>query len=697
MAASYVEIKEGSWLWSNPLLRTERFPLDRSSIFSSLADAKQYAKSIDSATPLDERGIGFNAYIGQIITVYEKGTVDVYKIEEDLSLSKVGGTDVVPKNYSDLATLAGSAKLGQMFYVTDESGTNKNGFYIWTGTNFKFLDTSDGSIAGDVVAGIQSSITALQTKVGNIETDIDNNIYTKTETDNAISNALGGYVTTGTFESYKTTVTTDLGKKADATALDAKANVIDLSAVSTKVDNMYTNTQIDTFLSNKSDSGHNHDEKYVSLDTYGVDKIATDNAIKAIPSKYEITGDNGVYTLFETKNGVTTSVGTINIPKDTVVKSGYVKDLAEGEVEGQAKGTYIVLELANSTDILYVPADKLVDTYTNGDNHVLVLDYKISLNIANVAASVAADDTFAKTFVKSDANDTRLNALETTLKSFATTAAEGAETAAKGYTDTALGNYVLNSTYEQTINTLATKTEVTNLITPISTEVAGLSTDVIAIQTIINDATSGNNALKTSITNVETDLAGVKVILGTEAQGETPSSGVFAKIDTINTTITGLDTNVVKTIKVNNTEFKPVNNIVTIVPVDSLDSATDGDLVSAKAIKNAITNINTAINNKSSIIVVDSLPSVDDAIENTLYVGKNSDGQYTEVIKIDDKFKTFGEDRFVNKNDYATVETYDENGQPLLPGKSGIISSADYTKLMSITALSESEVLDLLK
>lgn len=695
--ANYQENFTAKSLWVNPFSRNGQYPLDATSIFYSKEDAERYALSIKAGKALDDRKYGSAAYVGQIITVYANSKVDVYKIEEDLTLSQVGGTDVQPKNYSELAQLAGSAKLGQMFYVTDPDAVKKNGFYIWTGTDFKFLDTSDGSIAGDALAKVESAITGLQNEVGGIKTNIANNIYTKTQTDSAITTALGGYVTTGDFNSYKTTVTTDLGNKADKSVVEAKADATALTALSNKVDGMYTNTQIDEFLSTKAESTHNHDGKYVSLDTYGTDKLETENAIKAIPTKYEITGANGEYTLFETKNGVTTSVGTINIPKDTVVKSGYVTDLAEDEIEGKPAGTYIVLELANSNDILYVPADKLVDTYTNGDSHVLVSDYKISLNIANVAASVAADTEFAKTFVKSDANDTRLTELETSLQSFATTAAGAAETAAKGYTDTQLENYVLDKDFTDTVNTLATKTEVTNLVTPISTAVEGLGTDVLTIKNTINSETVGNNVLKTTITNVETDLSNVKVILGTEAHGETPSSGVFAKIDTINTTITGLDNNVVKTIKVNNTEFTPVNNIVTIVPVASLDSATDGDLVSAKAIKDAITNINTAISNKSSIVVVDSLPSVDDALENTLYVGKNSDGQYTEVIKIDDEFKTFGEDRFVNKNDYATVDTYDDNGQLLYSGKSGIINSTDYTKLMSITALTAQEVLTLLQ
>lgn len=64
-----------------------------------------------------------------------------------------------------------------------------------------------------------------------------------------------------------------------------------------------------------------------------------------------------VYTLKQGEN----TVGTINIPKDMVVKSGAV----ETDPAGQAPGTYIVLTLANATsDKIYVNVGTLVDIYT---------------------------------------------------------------------------------------------------------------------------------------------------------------------------------------------------------------------------------------------------------------------------------------------------------------------------------------------
>ena len=87
-------------------------------------------------------------------------------------------------------------------------------------------------------------------------------------------------------------------------------------------------------------------------------------AISAGGTEAQITLEEGtsatyakVYTL---KQGEST-VGTINIPKDMVVKSGAV----EVDPADQAPGTYIVLTLANATsDKIYVNVGTLVDIYT---------------------------------------------------------------------------------------------------------------------------------------------------------------------------------------------------------------------------------------------------------------------------------------------------------------------------------------------
>lgn len=97
--ANYVD--NGNKLdWALPFQRTGDFPIDRSSMFSSYADAVKYAKG-DSTDP-DSRGLQGSSYVGQIITVFENNVVNVYKIEADRSLTLVGAGAGGTDDYEDL-------------------------------------------------------------------------------------------------------------------------------------------------------------------------------------------------------------------------------------------------------------------------------------------------------------------------------------------------------------------------------------------------------------------------------------------------------------------------------------------------------------------------------------------------------------------------------------------------------------------
>ena len=94
-----------------------------------------------------------------------------------------------------------------------------------------------------------------------------------------------------------------------------------------------------------------------------------------------------VYTL---KQGEST-VGTINIPKDMVVKSGAV----EVDPADQAPGTYIVLTLANATsDKIYVNVGTLVDIYTAQQSAAQV-QLNINSGTREISATIVAESVTA--------------------------------------------------------------------------------------------------------------------------------------------------------------------------------------------------------------------------------------------------------------------------------------------------------------
>ena len=90
--------------WAFPFQRTGPFPLDRSSVFSSLEDAQNYASGA-----ADERQLSGSSYIGQIISVYaienEVPTVGAYIISPARTLMKLAATTASGDLSSDILRL----------------------------------------------------------------------------------------------------------------------------------------------------------------------------------------------------------------------------------------------------------------------------------------------------------------------------------------------------------------------------------------------------------------------------------------------------------------------------------------------------------------------------------------------------------------------------------------------------------------
>lgn len=121
------------------------------------------------------------------------------------------------------------------------------------------------------------------------------------------------------------------------------------------------------------------------------------NAVDSAKTAGEVTVDTTTttegmaksYTLKQNNK----TIATIDIPKDMVVKSGTV----EKDPVGQAKGTYLVLTLANATeDKIYINVGTLVDIYVakaNADQVQVTIDPTTrEISAAIVAGSVGTTE-----------------------------------------------------------------------------------------------------------------------------------------------------------------------------------------------------------------------------------------------------------------------------------------------------------------
>lgn len=130
--------------------------------------------------------------------------------------------------------------------------------------------------------------------------------------------------------------------------------------------------EINELVNNISNKDHDH----VADDITDLQE-KFDNTIINISTSDTTNGYAKTYTITQGGSGV----GTIDIPKDLVVTNGYVTD----NPPDHDPGKYIVLEIANDQDPLYINVGSLVDVYNHEEN-----SEQIQINIDQSSRIISA-------------------------------------------------------------------------------------------------------------------------------------------------------------------------------------------------------------------------------------------------------------------------------------------------------------------
>lgn len=153
--------------WAMSFQRTGTFPLDRSSMFSSLEDATKYATGDGS----DSRALGGTSYIGQIIVVYSDDEVSAYIITADRTLQKLAATTATGDLAGDVNTLK-----GQMTQALEDIGTLESSVGTINSTLTEvqgdITELQTNSATKTELQGVQSDVTALTGRMDTAEGDI---------------------------------------------------------------------------------------------------------------------------------------------------------------------------------------------------------------------------------------------------------------------------------------------------------------------------------------------------------------------------------------------------------------------------------------------------------------------------------------------------------------------------------------------
>ena len=290
--------------WGNAFQRQFGIPLDRSSLHGSYEDAVAYAKGDGS----DERGLGKESYIGQIITVWglnekNKEGVWVYSLvpstkegyKADLKPVGAGAGTETADNYSAAKLLSNDLVVGQLIQVANEEDveetidgvavTNKYkaGFYIVNAPgSISALDTSTG--ASDEIGAILTRVAALESsKVAKSDFEA----YQET-----VTTALGGKVDNTALDTYKGEMTTALDAKVDDSVLEAYQETV-TTALDAKVDNTtleaYQGT-VSSALDAKVDNTAL--ETYKGEVTTALDAKASVDALNTLEGKVDVDIEN---------------------------------------------------------------------------------------------------------------------------------------------------------------------------------------------------------------------------------------------------------------------------------------------------------------------------------------------------------------------------------------------------------------------
>lgn len=162
---AYTEEFKSKLDWAMPFQRTGKFPLDRSSIFSSYEDALKYAKQDGS----DSRELGGTSYVGQIVTVYGTGNgVDAGEVVEAYLITAVGASASIMK----LATTAATGDLDQDLQELAQKVNALEG--RMTGAEGRITGVEGRlDLAEPRITGVEGRLDALEPRVTGAETDIE--------------------------------------------------------------------------------------------------------------------------------------------------------------------------------------------------------------------------------------------------------------------------------------------------------------------------------------------------------------------------------------------------------------------------------------------------------------------------------------------------------------------------------------------
>lgn len=288
--ANYTEVFASKLDWAMPFQRTGKFPLDRTDLFESYADAVKYAAG-NTADP-DTRGLCGTSYVGQIITVYENSTVTVYKIKEDRTLAPIVDTFSLPIAGAD--TLGG-VKVGSGLSINPETG-------VLSATGGGTADSVDwANITSKPTIAYTGVFTHTATTIAGLKEQVVTAVTNETLKEYSIySGSLVGF-STSSFPSAKVDILVFTASKT------ASPIILFWSKSDTDSKSWFC------YASSKEDDTYDNSVYQLSNEALTAEDLTALNAV--IDASYVHTDNNFTNTLLEKLNGIAAGAQVNTIEK----------------------------------------------------------------------------------------------------------------------------------------------------------------------------------------------------------------------------------------------------------------------------------------------------------------------------------------------------------------------------------------------
>ncbi len=340
--------------------------------------------------------------------------------------------------------------------------------YDAAGAAANVLGTSEDASTANTVFGVKKALLEALGDGGNVSSQIQTAVNALDKTDAAVENQ---FVTSVSEEDGIITVT-----RAQPSAANISVAALDGIAAG----------DLQTVLGALEDA----------IDAGGTGSVVTIT---------EAAGSGDVLKVYTIKQG-TNTVGTINIPKDFLVKSGSVREATASDT-GYEVGEKLLDFVVNSVDgegsesHILISVAELVDAYTAGNG--------IEVSSSNVISAVI--DGTSESFLTVGASGLKLSGVQTAINT--------AEANAKTYTDNKV------AALDADLDASGSATDATNGVFVVSgvTEVDGVLTAVDSVEVDKAGAAAAAEAAAKSFTTAEIG----KLDADLDASGTAANGGVF--------------------------------------------------------------------------------------------------------------------------------------------------------------------------